>query len=66
MLVSTAGAYPSVLHFRARLVAMTRNIRVEMVPVTISLACNTVAVMEQHIFCIFIDYRRHHRKGAAI
>jgi hypothetical protein len=22
--------------------------------------------MEQHIFCIFIDYRGHHRKGAAI
>jgi hypothetical protein len=32
MLVSTARAYPSVLHFRVRLVAMTRNIRVEMVP----------------------------------
>jgi hypothetical protein len=22
--------------------------------------------MEQHIFCIFIDYRGHHRKGIAI
>jgi hypothetical protein len=22
--------------------------------------------MEQHIFCIFIDYRGHHRKGVAI
>jgi hypothetical protein len=23
-------------------------------------------LMEQHIFCIFIDYRGRHRKGAAI
>jgi hypothetical protein len=22
--------------------------------------------MEQHVFCIFIDYRGHHRKGVAI
>jgi hypothetical protein len=22
--------------------------------------------MEQHIFCLFIDYRGHHRKGVAI
>jgi len=24
------------------------------------------AAMEQHVFCIFIDYRGHHRKGVAI
>ncbi len=25
-----------------------------------------LGLMEQHIFCIFIDYRGHHRKGVAI
>jgi hypothetical protein len=24
------------------------------------------AAMEQHVFCIFIDYRGHHRKGVAM
>ncbi len=36
----------------------------------LKVAINTTVLqpnpMEQHSFCIFIDYRRHHRKGVAI
>jgi len=27
---------------------------------------NRIVTMEEHIFCIFIDYRGHHRKGVAM
>jgi hypothetical protein len=27
---------------------------------------HNTAVMEQHVFVVFIDYRGHHRKGVAI
>jgi hypothetical protein len=28
--------------------------------------CTENETLEQHIFCIFIDYRGHHRKGVAM